>query len=272
MNIGPVDIRNHVFQQKKVRGVDEGEVRAYLDLVADRLEEVVLESEDLRGRIDRLERELEEYRRLERSMRDSLISAEKMIDQRLNHAEQEGQIVLKNAEIEGEKIVLRAREEAGRLRGELDDLRRQRINYVERFRALLRSQEKILEASIEAFDGEIAGARATDAARAADEVASAVFATPDPDPAPSSGPPPSSSPTPAPPAATPSADTGPAPNPWDARPSSGSIPAPTRPESGETAGVRNEPLESYLGEEGLFSGSPPTSEDSPDRRPDRPFD
>ena len=60
MKIGPVDIRNHTFSRTKMRGVDEGEVRAYLDLVADRLEETVLEADDLRARIDRLERELSE--------------------------------------------------------------------------------------------------------------------------------------------------------------------------------------------------------------------
>ena len=34
MKLGPVDIRNHVFAKRGMRGLDEGEVRAYLDLVA----------------------------------------------------------------------------------------------------------------------------------------------------------------------------------------------------------------------------------------------
>ena len=34
MKIGPVDIRNHTFPFK-MRGLDEGQVRAFLDLVAD---------------------------------------------------------------------------------------------------------------------------------------------------------------------------------------------------------------------------------------------
>ena len=153
MKIGPVDIRNHTFA-KKMRGVDDAEVRAYLDLVADRLEEEILEREDLRTQIDKMEAQLGEYRTLEKTMRDSLVSAERVADDKLVHAEKEARIVMKNAEIEAERIVVGARNEIGRLRADLDDLRRQKITYVERFRALLRSQVKILEATVDSFDSE----------------------------------------------------------------------------------------------------------------------
>lgn len=151
MKIGPIDIRNHVFT-KRMRGVDEHEVHDYLDLVADRLEEVILEAEELRGQIDRLEGEVRDHRALERSLRDSMLSAERLVDDRTAQAEKEAQIVVKNAEVQAGKILLQAREELGRLRAEIDDLRRQKVTYVERFRALLRSQGKILEASLESFD------------------------------------------------------------------------------------------------------------------------
>jgi cell division initiation protein len=151
MKIGPVDIRNQTFK-KKMNGVDDEEVQTFLDLVADRLEEEILSSEDLRGKIDRLQVRLEEYESLERSLRNSLVSAEQLASERVASAEKEARIIIKNAEVDGEKIVLGARGELSRLRAELDDLRRQKITYVERFRALLRSQGKILEASIQTFD------------------------------------------------------------------------------------------------------------------------
>ena len=154
MKLGPVDVRTHNFVKRGMRGLDEAEVRAYLELAADRLEEAILEAEELRSRIDRLERQVEEYRKLEQSLRDSLLSAGRMADDRLAQAEKEAQIVIKDSEVEGEKILLRSREEAGRLRAAIDDLRRQRTTYVERFRALLRSQMKILEASVAGFDPE----------------------------------------------------------------------------------------------------------------------
>jgi cell division initiation protein len=151
MKIGPVDIRNHTFK-KKMNGVDDQEVRAYLDLVADRLEEVIVESEELRAKIDRLGVRVEEYETLEKSLRNSLISAEQLADERLGIAEKESRIILKNAELDAEKVLVGARGELARLRAEMDDLRRQKVTYVERFRALLRSQFKILEASVESFD------------------------------------------------------------------------------------------------------------------------
>jgi cell division initiation protein len=162
MKIGPVDIRNHTFSARKMGGVDESEVRAYLDLVADRLEEVTLDTDELKGTIERLEVQLQEYSQVERALRDSLISAERMADERLATAEKEARIILKNAEVDAEKIVVAARGELARLRAEIDDLRRQKVTYVERFRALLRSQAKILEASIETFDPERGGGEYSD--------------------------------------------------------------------------------------------------------------
>jgi cell division initiation protein len=153
MKIGPVDIRTHTFT-KRMRGVDEAEVRAFLELVADRLEESILEGEDLRGRIDRLEAEIREFRSLERTMRESLLSAERLVDERTAQSEKEAQIVIKSAEVQAEKLLVKAREDLSRVRAQVDDLRRQRVTYIERFRALLRSQAKILEASVESLDPE----------------------------------------------------------------------------------------------------------------------
>jgi len=151
MKIGPVDIRNHTFS-RKLNGVDEVEVRAYLDMIADRLEESIVEAEELRGQLDRVEARVEEYVKLESALRDSLISAERIGEERRESAEREAQIRIRAAEVDGEKIVLAARQELGRVRAEIDDLRRQKVTYIERFRALLRSQVKILEASVEEFD------------------------------------------------------------------------------------------------------------------------
>ncbi|NNE44856.1 MAG: DivIVA domain-containing protein [Gemmatimonadetes bacterium] len=167
MKIGPVDIRNHTFQ-KRGRGVDDVEVRDYLEMVADRLEEVILEGEALKTRIVELDGEVQEFRKLERSMRDSLLSAERMVDDRVAQAEKEAQIIIKNAELQGEKLLGTAREEQTRLVVALDDLRRQRITYIERFRALLRSQSKILEASVEGLNPDTDPGRAEAPQRSAE--------------------------------------------------------------------------------------------------------
>lgn len=151
MKIGPVDIRNHTFT-RKLNGVDEAEVRAYLDMVADRLEESIVEAEEIRVAIDRAEARVDEYAKLEGALRDSLISAERIAEERREVTEREARIRIKNAEIDAEKILMGARNELARLRAEIDDLRRQKVTYIERFRALLRSQVKILEASVREFD------------------------------------------------------------------------------------------------------------------------
>jgi cell division initiation protein len=150
MKIGPVDIRNHTFQ-KKMRGIDDAEVRAYLDLVADRLEESIQEAVQLREAAERTAQDIREYRAMEKALRESLVAAERITEERLSVAEREARLIVKNAEVEGEKIVAHAREWSARYRAELEDLRRQRTTFLERFRALLSSQSKILEASSHVF-------------------------------------------------------------------------------------------------------------------------
>ena len=150
MKIGPVDIRNHNFQ-KKMRGIDDSEVRAYLDLVADRLEESIQEAIQLREAAERTAQDIREYRAMEKALRDSLVAAERITEERLGIAEREARLIVKNAEVEAEKIVAHAREWSARYRAELEDLRRQRTTFLERFRALILSQSKILEASAKEF-------------------------------------------------------------------------------------------------------------------------
>ena len=150
MKIGPVDIRNHTFQ-KKTRGIDDAEVRAYLDLVADRLEETIQEAIQLRETAERSAQDIREYRAMEKALRESLVAAERITEERLGVAEREARLIVKNAEVEGEKIVAHAREWSARYRAELEVLRRQRTTFLERFRALLSSQSKILESTARDF-------------------------------------------------------------------------------------------------------------------------
>ncbi len=150
MKIGPVDIRNHTFPVK-MRGLDEGQVRAFLDLIADRLEELLEENRNAEDSVAALRAQLEEYRGLEKSLRDSLLSAERVTEERLAHAEREARLIVKNAEVHVDRMLADANERIAGARAELEDLRRQRVSYVERFRALLRSQSRILEASMDDF-------------------------------------------------------------------------------------------------------------------------
>ena len=242
MKIGPVDIRNHMFAKRAMRGLDEGEVRAYLDLVADCLEESVLEVEDFKTRIDQLEARLADYGTLERTLRDSLVAGERVSEERLLHADREARIVIKNAEVDAEKIVGGARQEVARLRAAMDDLRRQRITYAERFRALLRSQFKILEASLESYDPD-----GTEVDRVLDEIDRGLKLS-----GPLAGQSDSSVPG--------SEESSGAPEGFHAPPPP--LPSVERPPSIDRPPSGDAPLSSYLGEEGLFS---PTGADDEHR-------
>ena len=46
MSISPLDVRNQIFK-KKLRGYDADEVKIFLDAVADRMEDMIKEKENL---------------------------------------------------------------------------------------------------------------------------------------------------------------------------------------------------------------------------------
>ena len=69
-----------IYQQefKKVfRGYDPDEVESFLELVAASFEQLTRENAMLKNKVAELEEKLEEYRRKEESLRETLISVQK---------------------------------------------------------------------------------------------------------------------------------------------------------------------------------------------------
>lgn len=276
MKIGPVDIRNHSFS-RKMRGVDEAEVRAYLDLLADRLEEAIGDSAQVREAVDRANVEIREYRSMERTLRESLVAAERVTEERLGLAEKEARLIVKNAEVEAEKILAQARETGARYRVDIEDLRRQRTTFLERFRALLSSQSKILEASAREFET-LGTETRTEAKDARTESRSEIRTEPRPEPRfeprnePRFEPRGPAFTVPFEPASSRSFE--PRQNPWRPAeppplPTSPHVPvaspAPAAHRSLESDDGSTSGLFSYLGEEGLFN-APPVEESTTDER------
>jgi DivIVA domain-containing protein len=158
MRLTPLDIRKQEFAQR-FRGYEPEEVDTFLDLIAEDVEKLLTDRNQLADRVAALEQQLNEFRVIEKSLRDALVMAEKMQSEANESAQRRADGVLREAEIRAQGIVgegeTRCREilaEAENRRRslimELEALESQRTYALNKFRSLLDDQRAVLEAHL----------------------------------------------------------------------------------------------------------------------------
>ncbi|MBD3179596.1 MAG: DivIVA domain-containing protein, partial [Candidatus Latescibacteria bacterium] len=143
MRITPLDIRKQEFK-KSMRGLDSDEVYAFLTTVAQEYENVLNDNKQLREHIVDLRERLKEFKNMETNLRDTLLTAEKLTADAKENARHEADLIIKEAEIEAEKASQRVRAEAERLRNEVLELRKQKENYIVRFKTLIDTHRQMI--------------------------------------------------------------------------------------------------------------------------------
>ena len=149
MKILPMDIQRQSFGQK-LRGFNPEEVRAYLGIVA---EEVAL----LQGERDRLDQEvqnlkglLDEHRQREVILKNTLLTAQRVSEEIKENARKQAENVVKEAELQGDKLIELAQQRAHEVERSILDLRGWRSSlrtdirgFVTRINQLLDLQEEV---------------------------------------------------------------------------------------------------------------------------------
>jgi cell division initiation protein len=142
--ITPIDIQNKEFT-KGVRGYKEEEVDSFLDLITLDIEKLIMDNKRLKDSLAVITAEVERYRGSEAAVLETLDAARALMGDISASAEKRAEILLKNAEMDAERIQRDAKESVARLTDEARNLRN-RVNLIRsRFRTLL-------EAELERFD------------------------------------------------------------------------------------------------------------------------
>ncbi len=145
MKITPLDIQQKQFR-RVLRGYDRQEVEAFLALLATEFEELVKEAMALREAARRKDEDIAEFRSRERTMQETLITAQKASEEIRETARKEAEITLSEAELQAEKIVQGAHSRFLRIVDDINELKRQRVQFEGNVRALVESHLKLLEA------------------------------------------------------------------------------------------------------------------------------
>jgi cell division initiation protein len=104
MNVSPLDLRQQRFRSA-FRGFDRVEVTSFLLAVADDYEHALRETDRLQQDISRMEAVLNEHREHERSLKSTLMAAQKLADDIKTNAEQEARRIVTEAEGRSELLL-----------------------------------------------------------------------------------------------------------------------------------------------------------------------
>ena len=148
MKLTPLDIRRNEFA-KAWRGFNREEVESFLTMVADEVEGLIGENRDLSRRVSELEKEVDEFREMERTLMDTLVKAQRAADDTKESTQREAEVTKREARVRADQAVDAARIEAERLMMEarkqahatLEDARRKAHDVLETAR---RGSEKLL--------------------------------------------------------------------------------------------------------------------------------
>ena len=139
MKISPLDIQQQQFKVKTFRGLDPDDVDAFLQTVAGEMENLIRENDQIKELQSRQNRELQDMAEKERELRETLLSAQRVIEEMKANARKEAELIVSEAEIKGERIVADAERQLGLLKSQIEDVRRQKIQFEMSFKGLLES-------------------------------------------------------------------------------------------------------------------------------------
>lgn len=144
MHITPLDIRQKQFTLK-FRGFDIHEVDQFLEMVGEDLESLIRENNVLKDELSRQESRLQEYRDTEVALKNTMMTAQQIVEDLKRNAQKEAELTLREAERKGDAYIKRAEHKAVVMEGELMELKRRKWEYLERMRGFLHTFERMIE-------------------------------------------------------------------------------------------------------------------------------
>jgi cell division initiation protein len=144
MKMTPLDIRQKRFELT-MRGYARKEVEGFLELSAAEFEEVVRENISLKEELRRVQSRLEHHLEREKTLQETMVTAQRISEDVKATARKEAEVTVAEAELQAEKIVAGANNRLVELVGELNELKRQKVQFESMLGSLIDSHQKLLD-------------------------------------------------------------------------------------------------------------------------------
>ncbi len=144
MKIAPIDIAHKAFS-RKMMGYDPDEVTDFLRSIAEEMEQIIRERNDMREALREKEMTIMEYKERDELLRSTITTATKMSDKIQSDAEREAKLIISDAQQKAEMIVRDSRDSLQRTFQEISDLKKVRMQFENNIRAVVQSHLAMLD-------------------------------------------------------------------------------------------------------------------------------
>ncbi len=176
VTITPSDLYHADFKRSNFGGYDKAEVDAYLERLADVLEDLIGQVRDLKERNEDLESEMKDFRAMERSLREAMLSSQRVSDDMVDAARREAKSLIEEARLKKLQAQIEASKLPDALARDINLLKQQRMRLRVEITSILETHRQLLETLIP-IGGPLADAAPTpniDIVQADDEAAKEV--------------------------------------------------------------------------------------------------
>jgi cell division initiation protein len=154
MKFSPMDLQLQRFGYK-FRGYNTDEVKRFLEAISEDFQEIIKESNTLKEKLKKKDRDLLEHKDKEKRLQDTLVAAQKTSEDLKKNAEKKGEIIIAEARVTAEKILIDADLRLAQLLDQIKDIKREKIQFEASLKRVIEAHLKLLEAQASEAKDEI---------------------------------------------------------------------------------------------------------------------
>jgi cell division initiation protein len=154
VRITPMDIRQQQFTVKMFRGFDTQEVDTFLEDLAADYEALLKENSLLKEQLQALEERTRGLEEREKVLQETLVTTQRLVEEMKDQARREAAVIIREAEVQADRIIEASRSAEGSLQSEIIALKRTRRQLAEGLRSTIVMYQRLLEQDLEAAAGD----------------------------------------------------------------------------------------------------------------------
>jgi cell division initiation protein len=143
-----MDVRQQQFTVRMFRGFDVQEVDTFLEDLAADYEALLKENALLKEQLQALEGRTRGLEDRERVLQETLVTTQRVVEEMKESARREATLIVREAELRGEKVVEAARATEATLQADLTALKRMRRQLAESLRSTVDMYQRLLEGDL----------------------------------------------------------------------------------------------------------------------------
>jgi cell division initiation protein len=144
VKITPLDIQQQQFKGKLFGGLDPQDVDAFLQMVAQEMEALSRENSELKEQLRHNAETVAELTSREVQLRETMLAAQKITEEMKANSQKEATLIISEAELKAEKILADADRKLAQLSSQIQDLRREKLQFEMALKSLLDTHYKMI--------------------------------------------------------------------------------------------------------------------------------